>query len=170
MQMPDGTTEKIDAAAMSLTYGPLKGNVSGRRTGTGFLVRTFTGLGTAATYLVGAGGSSGFNGQLSESALLRDRIATNIGIAGDQELNGLAFNQNIVVTVPGNTRFYLVVEKGATVHDGEARPTTTQRVNNTPLPTAEELRQLMQLRRELSEMVQQSSTQSSAQQVPVPQQ
>src|SRR6266849_157795 len=163
IQMPDGTTEKIDAAAMSLTYGPLKGNISGRRTGTRFLVRTFTGLGTVATYLVGAGGNNGFNGPLSESALLRDRIATNIGIAGDQELNGLAFNQNIVVTVPGNTRFYLVVEKGATVRDGEARPATTQRVNNTPLPTAEELRQLMQLRRELSEMYQQPNMQSTAQ-------
>ena len=166
MQMPDGTTEKIDAAAMSLTYGPLKGNVSGRRTGTRFLVRTFTGLGTAATYLVGAGGSNGFNGPLSESALLRDRIATNIGIAGDQELNGLAFNQNIVVTVPGNTRFYVVVEKSAASGGGQVRPATIQQVNNAPLPTAEELRQLLQLRRELSEMVQQTDTQSAAPQVP----
>ena len=168
IQMPDGTTEKVDATAMSLTYGPLKGNISGRRTGTRFLVRTFTGLGTVATYLVGAGGNNGFSGPLSESALLRDRIATNIGIAGDQELNGLAFNQNIVVTLAGNTRFYLVVEKGATVHEGDARSTATQRVNTTSLPTAEELRQLMQLRRELSEMVQQSNMQSTAQ--PVPQQ
>src|SRR3989441_753062 len=168
IQMPDGTMEKIDATAMSLTYGPLKGNINGRRTGTRFLVRTFTGLGTVATYLVGAGGNNGFNGPLSESALLRDRIATNIGIAGDQELNSLAFNQNIVVTVPGNTRFYLVVEKGATVHEGDARSTATQRANTTSLPTAEELRQLMQLRRELSEMVQQSNMQSTAQ--PVPQQ
>ncbi len=166
MQMPDGTTEKIDAAAMSLTYGPLKGNVSGRRTGTGFLVRTFTGLGTVATYLVGAGGRNGFNGPLSESALLRDRIATNIGIAGDQELNGLAFNQNIVVTVPGNTRFYIVVEKSAASGGGQVRPTATQQVNNAPLPTAEELRQLLQLRRELSEMVQQAGTQNTAPQVP----
>jgi hypothetical protein len=41
-----------------------------------------------------------------------------------------------------------------------------QQVNNAPLPTAEELRQLLQLRRELSEMVQQAGTQSTAQQVP----
>lgn len=166
LQMPDGTTGKIDGAAMSLTYGPLKGNVSGKRAGTRFLVRTFTGLGTVATYLVGAGGSNGFNGPLSESALLRDRIATNIGIAGDQELNGLAFNQNIVVTVPGNTRFYIVVEKSTASAGGQARPTATQQVNNAPLPTAEELRQLLQLRRELSEMVQQAGTQGTAQQVP----
>jgi hypothetical protein len=169
IQMPDGTTEKIDAAAMSLTYGPLKGIISGRRTGTRFLVRTFTGLGTVATYLVGAGGSNGFNGPLSESALLRDRIATNIGIAGDQELNSLAFNQNIVVTVPGNTRFYIVVEKSTTSgggQGGQLRPTAIQQVNNAPLPTSDELRQLLQLKRELSEMVQQAGTQNTAPQVP----
>jgi hypothetical protein len=166
IQMPDGSTEKIDATAMSLTYGPLKGNVSGKNTGKRFLARTFTGLGTVATYLVGAGGTNGFNGPLSESALLRDRIATNIGTAGDQELSGLTFNQNIVVTVPGNTRFYIVIEKGTTVRDGEARLASMQQVNNRALPTSEELRQLMQLRQELSEMVQQSSTQSPPQQAP----
>jgi hypothetical protein len=166
IQLPDGTTEKFDATAMSLTYGPLKGNVSGRRTGTRFLVRTFTGIGTVATYLVGAGGANGFNGPLSESALLRDRIATNIGIAGDQELNGLTFNQNIVVTVPGNTRFYIVVEKSTASDGGQVRPSAMQQVNNAPLPTVEELRQLLQLRRELSEMYQQAGTQATAQQLP----
>jgi hypothetical protein len=163
IQMPDGSTEKIDATAMSLTFGPLKGVVSGKRSGTNFLVRTFTGLGQAATYLVG---SNGVNAPLSESAFLRDRIATNIGIAGDQELNNMTFNQNVVVTIPGNTRFYIVVEKGTTVREEEARPATTQQASNAPLPTAEELRQLMQLRQELSEMYQQSGTQSTAQQVP----
>ena len=163
IQMPDGSTEKIDATAMSLSFGPLKGVVSGKQSGTNFLVRIFTGLGRAATYLVG---SNGINGPLSGSAFLRDRIATNIGAAGDQELNNLTFHQNLVVTVPGNTRFYIVVEKGTTVHEEETRPATTQQVNNAPLPTAEELRQLMQLRRELSEMYQQSGVQSTAQQVP----
>src|SRR6266849_7010183 len=163
IQMPDGSTEKIDATAMSLTFGPLKGVVGGKRSGTNFLVRTFTGLGQVATSLVG---SNGVNVPLSESAFLRDRIATNIGIAGDQELNNLTFNQNVVVTIPGNTRFYIVVEKGTTVREEEARPATTQQASNAPLSTAEELRQLMQLRQELSEMYQQSGTQSTAQQVP----
>ena len=166
LQLPDGTTQKIDAAAMSLTFGPLKGNVSGRKTGTGFLVRTFTGLGTVATYLVGAGGTNGFNGPLSESALLRDRIATNIGIAGDQELNSLAFNQNIIVTVPGNTRFYVVAQKSSASGEGQVRPAAIQQANNATLPTGEELRQLLQLRRELSDMHQQTGTQSTAQQAP----
>jgi hypothetical protein len=166
LQMPDGSSQKIEAAAMSLTYGPLKGNVSGRKTGTRFLVRALTGLGTAATYLVGAGSASRFNGPLSESALVRDRVATNIGIAGDQEMNSLAFHQNIVVTVPGNTRFYLVLGKSMTGLEEQARPFTRQQASHAQLPTTDELRQLMQLRRELSEMAQQADTPGSGQQVP----
>jgi len=110
LEMPDGTTQRMDGVAMDLAFRPLKGSVSGTKTGTKFLVRTFTGLGTVAAYLVGNGGSSGFYGPLSESALLRERVANNVGVAGDEELNELAFNQNIVVTVPGNTRFYIVLE------------------------------------------------------------
>lgn len=163
IQMPGGSMEKIDALAMSLAFGPLKGVVSGKRTGTNFLVRAFTGLGQAATYLAGSGG---LNAPLSQSAFLRDRIATNVGIAGDQELNGLAFNQNIVVTVPANTRFYLVLEKGATMREGEARPAATGQTNNTTLPSAEELRQLIELRRELSEVVQQPGVPGTTQQAP----
>ncbi|HWO34940.1 MAG TPA: hypothetical protein VNO32_39620, partial [Candidatus Acidoferrum sp.] len=114
----------------------------------------------------GAGGSSGFNGPLSESALLRDRIANNVGIAGDQELNGLAFNQNIIVTVPANTRFYVVIDKGLINAEPATRQTNVQ--SNTVLPTAEDLRQLMQLRREMSELYRQGATSNASQ--PVPQQ
>ena len=102
-------------------FRPLKGSVSGKKTGTKFLVRTFTGLGTVAAYLVGNGGSSGFYGPLSESALLRERVANNVGVAGDEELNELAFNQNIVVTVPGNTRFYIVLGTGSGGRDVGSR-------------------------------------------------
>ena len=167
LERPDGAVQKIDAVAMSLAYGPLKGRVAGKNTGTRFLVRTFTGLGTAATYLVGAGGSNGFNGPLSESALLRDRIASNVGIAGDQELSRLAFSQNIVITVPGNTRFYLVIQKGAagTGPGSAANAATTQATRNPPLPGASELRQLLQLQRELSQAYQQSDTQAATPQV-----
>lgn len=166
LRMPDGTTEKIDATTMSLSYGPLRGNVSGKKTGTRFLVRALAGLGTVATYVVGAGGTNGLNGPLSESALLRERIATNIGVAGEQELSGLAFNQNIVVTVPGNTRFYIVIQKGAAIHEVDSRPAAAQRESGTQVPTMQELRELMQLRRELSELYLQPSTQTSTQQTP----
>lgn len=166
--MPDGTTEKIDATAMGLNYGPVRGRVDGKRTGTRFLVRALSGIGTVATYLVGAGGGNGLNGPLSESALLRDRIATNIGMAADQELNRLAFNQNIVVTVPGNTRFYVVLQKAASGSGGESRTASVAaRDLGTPrLPSVEELRELMQLKSELSEMVRQSNVQSQVQQNP----
>lgn len=164
MQMPDGTTEKIEATAMSLAYGPLKGTVSGKKTGANFLVRTFTGLGQAATYLVGSGGSGA---PLSESAFLRDRIATNIGIVGDQELNNLTFNQNVVVTVPGNTRFYIVMERGAALPESQAQAATTQQASTAPPPSLEDLRQLLQLRQELSAMYQQAgNTENTAQQAP----
>jgi hypothetical protein len=169
IQMPDGTTEKIDATSMSLSYGLLKGSVSGKKTGTNFLVRTFTGLGEAATYLVGSGGLSA---PLSESAFLRDRIATNIGIAGDQELNTLSSSQNIVVTVPGNTQFYLVMEQGSLLPDSNelpngARTAAAQQPSNPP--TLEELRELLQLRQEMSAMYQPTgNTQVAAQ--PAPQQ
>jgi hypothetical protein len=73
----------------------LKGQVSGKRTGTKFLVRTFTGLGMGAAYLVENGGSSGLYGPLSKSVLLRERAANNVGIAGDQGLSEPALNQSI---------------------------------------------------------------------------
>lgn len=156
IEMPDGITQKIDATAMSLSYGPLKGAVSGKRSGTNFLVRTFTGLGQAATYLVGGG----LDAPLSESAFLRDRIATNIGMAGDQELNGLTFNQNVVVTVPGNTRFYLVMEQNSGGSQPQPQSTTTQTATAaqpaTNPPSLDELRQLLQLRQEMNAMYQQT--------------
>ncbi len=154
LELPDGTSEKIDGTAMSLSYAPLKGHVSGSKNGRNFLVRAFTGLGEAATYLVG---SSGLSAPLSESALLRDRLATNIGTAGDQELNRLTFNQNITVTVPANTRFYIVIQKGAPENRTETRQAAAGRNGNPPFPSTDELRQLLQLRRELSEIYQQPS-------------
>lgn len=164
IQMPDGSTDKLDATAMSLNFGPLKGVVSGKRTGTNFLIRAFTGIGQAASYVVG---SNGLNAPLSQGALVRDQIATNIGTAGDQQLNSLVFNRNIVVSVPGNTRFYVVIEKGATASEEQARPTQEHQARNESLPAAEELGQLMQLREELGALYQQSA-QNSAQQVQQP--
>jgi hypothetical protein len=45
LQMPDGTTEKIDAGSMSLSYGPLKGSVSGSNKAKRILVRSLSGVG-----------------------------------------------------------------------------------------------------------------------------
>src|SRR5271166_836285 len=70
IEMPDRTTEKIDASAMSLNFGPLKGDVSGKKTGTKFLVRSLTGLGTIASYVVGPQGSAS-SGLISPNTLKR---------------------------------------------------------------------------------------------------
>jgi len=169
VELPDGTTEKIDASAMSLNFGPLKGTVSGKKTGTKFLVRSLTGMGTIASYVVGPQGSS--SGELiSPNTLMRERLADNVATAGQEELNGLAFNQNIVVTVPGNTRFYIVAQKPSS-----DRTTTTPSMRNTgftsagfngAVPTLDELRQLMQLRGEINELYMRANAQPSDQPQP----
>jgi hypothetical protein len=169
LEMLDGTTQRMDGVAMDLAFRPLKGSVSGKKTGTKFLIRTFTGLGTVAAYLVGNGGTSGFYGPLSESALLRERVANNVGVAGDEELNELAFNQNIVVTVPGNTRFYIVLGTGSTGRDTGSKQATASALPSSRVattPSLEELRRLMQLRQELSAMYQQTPTPAVTSQAP----
>ena len=162
LQMPDGTTEKIDATSMSLTYGPLKGSVSGGNALKRILVRSMTGVGTMAAYLVGGpGGFGGVSGQLDNSILLRERIASNAGLAGEQEVQSLASTENIVVSVPGNTRFFVVLLAGS----GETSPARTPPAGtrgvaqvaangSTQLPSAEELRELIELKTELNRMYQ----------------
>jgi len=170
VETPDGSVEKIDATAMGLKFGPLKGNVSGRNRGKNFLVRSLTGIGTVAAYMVGGQGTTGFNGPISENSLLRERLADNIGMAGQDEINTLAANQTIVVTVPGNTRFYIVVEKGSSEQQTGrpgVRPTdiNTASLSGSRVPTLEELRELMQLKSELNQMYLQTNSQpTSAQQ------
>jgi type IV secretory pathway VirB10-like protein len=171
VEMPDGTVEKIDASAMSLNFGPLKGTVSGKKTGTKFLVRSLTGLGTMASYLVGPQ-SSASEGMISPNTLMRERLADNVATAGQEELNGLAFNQNLVVTLPGNTRFYIVVQKPSLDHSGATPGTRGTGISTagfaSGVPTLEELRQLMQLRSEINELYTQASSQAAIQ--PQPQQ
>ncbi len=166
VDMPDGASEKLDALAMDLNFKPLKGYVSGKKTGTKFMVRSLTGLGTVASYLVGPQASSSA-GLISTNVLMRERLADNVATAGQEELNGLAFNQNLVVTVPGNTRFYIVLQKPASEHAGAssvAGNTSLKNVGpNAGAPTLEELRQLMQLRREINDLYTQNNGQPAAQ-------
>jgi len=158
LQMPDGGTEKIDAGAMGLDYKPLKGDVTGKKRGARFLVESLTGLGTMATYLVG-NTSSGFNAPFSSSALLRERLAGNVAIAGQNELNELTLNQNVVVTLPGSTRFYLVLQKrttpGASAIANRLGSARSPAPENS-VPSLEELRQLLELKREMSQMYEQA--------------
>ena len=161
MEMHNGSTRKIAASAEGLDFKPLKGQVTGKNTAKKFIVGSLTGLGEAAAYAVGPNSGGSFSGSISESELLRERFANNVGIAGDQQLSNLAFNQNIVVTIPGNTRFYLIFDKGSEVPlqtrasvPGNASATQSP---NSHLPSAEELRQLLQLRDELHTLYEQGS-------------
>jgi hypothetical protein len=162
LQMPDGTTEKIDAGSMSLTYGPLKGSVSGGNAVKRVLVRSLTGVGTMAAYLVGGpGGLGGASGQLDNGVLLRERIASNAGLAGEQEFQSLASTENVVVSVPGNTRFFIVLLEGSGEKSGAKRTQTGTSGNaliatngTSQLPSAEELRELVELKAELNRMYQ----------------
>ena len=166
VETPEGTVEKIDATSMDLKFGPIKGSISGRNRGKNFLVRSVTGIGTVAAYVVGGQGTTGFNGPISENSLLRERLADNIGMAGQDEINALSANQSIVVTVPGNTRFYVVVEKGTSAEAGRAASRPTEAGNGSlsagKAPTLEELRQLIQLRSELNQMYSQTNPQPVA--------
>ena len=166
VEMPDGTAERVDASAMDLHFRPLKGYVSGKRTGTRFLVRSLTGLGTMASYLVGPQGS-GSSGLISSNTLMREQLAENMANAGQEELNGLAFSENVVVTVPGNTRFYIVVQNPSGGHSGALgrRVVSTNSATSgiEQVPTLEELRQLLQLKREINELYSQTSAQTASQ-------
>ena len=100
------------------------------------------------------------SGPMDNTIVLRDRISQNIGIAGEQELQNLAYSQDVVVTVPGNTRFFLVFQQG--VGRVGARPGVAPASNRlaasvraasterTEFPNAAELRELLQLKRELN--------------------
>ena len=173
VEMPDGTVEKLEASAMSLNFGPLKGDVSGKKTGTKFLVRSLTGMGTIASYVVGPQGSAN-NGFISPNTLMRERLADNVAGAGQEQLNSLAFNQNLVVTLPGNTRFYVVVQKPSSDRQSVTPTTRTTGTSNASfaggVPTLDELRQLMQLRSEINELYTQASTQPAGQPQAQPQQ
>jgi len=163
IEFPDGTTGKMDGTSMGLDFSPVKGLVSGKRSGTRFLVQTLTGMGTVAAYLVGG---NNLSGPISDSALLRERLADNVAIAGQNEMNGVAFNQNIMVTVPGNTRFYIVVQQTA---NSSGQPSAARRVSSATgfagdsqaVPNLQELRELLQLRQELSQLYQQEPSEKA---------
>lgn len=157
VQLANGMTQTIDASAMGLDYKPLRGYVSGRKRALKFLVASLTGIGEAAAYVVGARGNS-VTAPFSESTLIREQLANNVATAGQNQLNQSSLSQSIVVTVPGNTQFYLVLEKAAIARGSG----TTMRPRSNPatsaLPETQELQTLMQLERELAAMYQQANT------------
>jgi len=88
-----------------------------------------------------------------------DQQARQLAIMGEQELMRLAYNQNIVVTLPGNTRFYIVLQDAAIAKQsvlapaaGPAARTNIASAGVQALPTAAELRELISLKDELNRM------------------
>jgi hypothetical protein len=176
IQMPDETTQKIEGHAVGLQFQPLRGEVTGRNTGAKFLVRSLTGVGTILAATVGVQSGTGVTDALSNNVLLRERVADNVAVAGEQQLNDLAYHQNIVVTVPGNTRFYIVLAKPAGGESGGATRGGSVPSSNSggaissyasaPAPSVQELRELLELKQELNQMYQQQQkaqiTQTSA--------
>jgi len=140
---------------VSLDHQPLKGQVSGKNTGKKLLTQTLSGVGTVAAYVVGAGGV-GLSRTVTGETLLRDRLASNVALAGEQELTNATYSQSVSVTVPANTRFYVVLQKPgvATTPTRIAEP-AAQSIERR---SVQELRELMDLRREINIMYQESNS------------
>jgi hypothetical protein len=179
IQLPDETTQKIEGHAVGLQYQPLRGEVTGRNTGKKFLVRSLTGVGTILAATVGVQTGTGITDSFSNNVLLRGQVANNVANAGQQQLNELAYRQNIVVTVPGNTRFFIVLAKPASsasagASPGSQVPSSNPGGNpsyaNASTPSAQELRELLELKQELTQMYQQQQQKTQIAQTPPDQQ
>jgi hypothetical protein len=107
IELLDGAREKIDAVGTGLDLGPIKGSVYGKNTGKNFLVRAASGLGSVLAEVAGNNTSGAF----SEDDMLRERLAENIGTAGDSEVMSLNANSRVVVSVPADTKIYVVFTK-----------------------------------------------------------
>lgn len=103
----DGRREKIEAVGKGLDMGPIKGKVFGKNTGKNLLVRSVSGIGSTMAMAFGNNTSSAF----SEDDLIRERLAENIGTAGDSEIMNMALNSREYVSVPAETRIYIVFTK-----------------------------------------------------------
>jgi hypothetical protein len=145
LMMPDGATVPIQAVATDLDMRTLKGKVEGKNTGKNVLIRSLSGIGEAGALLLGRGS---LDQPLSEADLMRERVSNNIGEASDEEISRMATTSRIVVTVSADTLIYVVLEQTP-----KPEASFGQSSRNAPSVTtnAEELRQLLQLKRELNE-------------------
>jgi hypothetical protein len=121
IQLLGHPAEKIDAVGKGLDLGPIKGIVTGKNTGKNLFVRSISGIGSVLAEVAGNNSSGAF----SEEDLLRERLAENIGTAGDSELMTLNANSRIVVSVPADTKIYIVFNKQ------EQSPPTLHKVSPT---------------------------------------
>jgi hypothetical protein len=145
--LPDGSSVPIEAAATGLDLRPLKGKVEGKNTGKNALVRSLSGIGQAGSLFLGQGR---LNQPLSESDLMRERAASNIGETGDEEVSRLAVNQQIVVTVSAGVPIYVVLQQTPKSYQPLAQ-TSPRNSPTSNSSNADQLRQLLQLQQELNQ-------------------
>jgi len=143
--MPDGSSVNIQADATDLQLRPLKGKVEGTRRAKNILVRSFAGLGEITATLAGRGS---LNQPLSEGDLLRERAADNIAQASDEQVARLAVTEHVVVSLPAQMEIYVVLAKSAS--SGQSSQSKSV-VASSGVSNADQLRQLLQLQRELNE-------------------
>jgi hypothetical protein len=107
LEVLDNPPEKIEAIATGLDLGPLKGTVTGKNTGKNLLVKSISGIGSTLAMVAGNNTGSSF----SENDLIRERLAENIGTAGDSDIMSMAINSRVVVSTPADTKIYVVFTK-----------------------------------------------------------
>ncbi len=124
IELLDGAREKIDAIGTGLDLGPIQGSVSGTNKGRNFMVRAASGVGSLLAQVAGTNSSAAF----SEQDILRQRVAENIGTAGDTEIMNLNSNSRVIVSVPADTKIYIVFTKHEQQHPSGSHkaPSTIQ--------------------------------------------
>ena len=140
----------FEARAIGLNYQPLRGVVTGRNRGRRLLVRAASGVGEMAAATVGLNRGTSAGDALNSNVLIREQLMNNLGSTGDQEIQRMASSEHPVVTLPGNTRFYLVIDQEA--KPGERREVPTQSVGDGNTSNASIQTQLLELRKELAEV------------------
>jgi hypothetical protein len=126
---------------------PLKGKVEGKNIGKNVLVRSLSGIGQAGSMFLGQGS---LNQPLSESDLVRERVSSNIGETGDEEVSRLAVNQQIVVTLSAGVPLYVVLQQTPKPNQPSVQ-TSLRKTLSSNASNAEQLRQLLQLQQELNQ-------------------
>jgi len=145
--MPGGASVPIEATATDLDLRPLKGKVEGKNTGKNVLVRSLSGIGQAGSMLIGQGS---LNQPLSESDLVRERVGSNIGEAGDEAVSRLAMNHSIVVTVSAGVPIYVILERERKLNEA-SRHSAGRSASSSNSVSIDQLRGLLELQQELSQ-------------------
>ena len=118
IELPDNGSLPISAIAATTSLQAIKGQVTGKNAGKSIAVRSLAGLGQAGAMLVGQGS---VNGAVSESDLIRQRAAENMGSGADAQVMSLLTTQHIVVSVPAGTEIYLIFTKPQRVNPATAQ-------------------------------------------------